>query len=378
MNANRGKSGLLLLAIALSTGCGKDSSSGDGTAAAPTVSGSVEATSPKKSETRRVYGYAWKSELLSAGMKKDLDRGLLTDVAIAFAKVDSKGNITGFDPTSSTVKQFVDLAHGKGVSVHLAVALFGSETTKTVLVNAQQKMVNQIVSLLEAADLDAASLDFEAVPHTAYYRDLYSDFTEKLRDALWPKGLKLYHAVSQRPESNMDPVRLSNASDGLFIMGYAYAGSWSTYAAPNAPYSTGGLWNRSYESDMLNPANGKSWKAKAPDPKKLILGVPFYGHRFQVQNGGIKAHRVAGSSVPAITVKSAASSYGTKWDSASKSPYWEWTSGGVKYQAWFENAQSMAIKFQGVKDAGFGGIGMWKLPWGTEEIWDEIQKYKDE
>lgn len=362
----------LALFVASCGGGGGDG--GDDSSAA--VQGAVEAA-PEKEELR-VYGYAYKTELLSTAMKKDLDRGLLTDVAISFAWVDAQGNITGFDPSSSTLKQFVELAHAKGVSAHLAIALFDSEVTKSVLVSAQEKMVSQITSLCVAADLDAASLDFEAVPHTTQYRDLYTAFTKKLRDALTPKGIKLYHAVSQMPESNMDAAKIAEYSDGLFIMGYAYAGSWSYYASPNAPYSTGGVWGRSYETDMLSATNGKSWKSKVADAKKLILGVPFYGHKFQVSSFGVKAVKVAGTSVPAVTLPTAAASYGTKWDAASKTPYWEWTaSDGKKYQAWYENAQSMAIKFAGVKAAGFGGIGMWKLPWGTEAVWDEIQKYKE-
>jgi spore germination protein YaaH len=235
--------------------------------------------------------------------------------------------------------------------------------------------MSQIVKAVEDANLDAASLDFEMVP--SKYKDAYATFVEKIAVALHAKGRKLYMAVAQRPAPSEDAVRLSNACDGLFIMGYAYAGSWSTYASPNAPYSAGTIWSRSYETDVFSKTNGKAWLAHMSKPEKLILGVPFYGHKFQTTGFGVKAKKVSGSSVPAVMMPTAAASYGKKWDSASKTPYWEWSSGGKNYQAWYEDAESMAIKFQGAKGAALGGIGMWKLPWGTESVWTEIQKYKE-
>ena len=117
-----------------------------------------------------------------------------------------------------------------------------------------------------------------------------------------------------------------------------------------------------------------SFEQPKSDPKKLILGVPFYGHKFTVSTFGIKAPKVAGTSVPSVSLPNT-TGYGTKWDPASKTPYWEWMAGGVKYQAWYENGESMRIKLAGVKAAGFGGMGMWKLPWGTEPIWTEIDRY---
>lgn len=115
--------GSLLLLGTTWIGCGDDPEPA-------AVQGSTEtagAVEVSKKPERQVYGYAYKTELMSAAMKKDVERGLLTAVAVSFAYVDSGGNLTNFDPQSATLKQFVEFAHAKGVSVHLAVALLQTD-----------------------------------------------------------------------------------------------------------------------------------------------------------------------------------------------------------------------------------------------------------
>jgi spore germination protein YaaH len=337
----------------------------------PVVAGSLES-----SPIKHVYGYAYKSDLTKSSMTKDLEREQITAVALHAAYPESNGDIGDFDVTTSTVADFVDKAHAHGVKVHLNIACFSSSDSKSVLKYHKNKMTSQIMDLVDAGNLDGVCLDFENIPKEEYYRDLFATFSEILSEKLHEKNMELFIAVGNRPGGDDDPDRLAAAADGLFIMGYAYAGPWSSYAGPTAPLTTGGKWWAAYSTYLFDEESEKTWVAKGVDPKKLILGVPFYGYRWQTYGLGVKSQTVSGTA-KALTISYIISKYGKEWDSYSQTPYYAWSSGGDYYQVWYDDAESFALKFSAANAAGYGGIGMWKLPWATDDVWDEIKKYQE-
>lgn len=339
---------------------------------APTVEGAPETLT----QVRHVYGYAYKSDLTKSTMAKDINRELITVVALHAAHPESDGDIDDFDVTGSSVVDFVDHAHSHGVKVHLNIACFSSSDSKSVLKYHKDKMSSQIMDLVEAGNLDGVCLDFENIPNEEYYRDLFSTFSEILAEKLHAKNMELFIAVGSRPGGDDDPDRLSAAADGLFLMGYAYSGPWSSYAGPTAPLTTGGKWWAAYSTFIFNADSTKTWTAKGVDPKKLILGVPFYGYRWQTYGLGVKSQVVSGTA-KALTQSYIESKYGMEWDGYSQTPYYAWSSGGDYYQVWYDNAESFGLKFTAANDAGYGGIGMWKLPWATDDVWEEIRKYRE-
>ncbi|MDP6958440.1 MAG: hypothetical protein QF645_06450, partial [Planctomycetota bacterium] len=99
-------------------------------------------------------------------------------------------------------------------------------------------------------------------------------------------------------------------------------------------------------------------------------------YRWQTYGLGVKSQTVSGTA-KALTVSYILSKYGKEWDSYSQTPYYAWSSGGDYYQVWYDDAESFALKFDAAHQAGYGGIGMWKLPWATDDIWNEIKKYQE-
>jgi spore germination protein YaaH len=333
------------------------------------------AETPPAAPSRQVYGYAYKSELASAALRADIDRGLLTTVCIHAAWVTSTGDLVGVP--SAGVDEFVGYCHARGVKVDLNVALFTSAPTRTVLDNHPAKVAGEIVEAVVARGYDGAGLDFEAVP--ASYKSKYADFVELLAESLHAIGRTLTVDVAQQVGAHEDAARLSAAADALFIMGYCYYGGWSTHSGPNAPLTRGGTWYRAYDSDVFDPDRAASWLQQVGDPSKLILGVPLYGQRWRTTRFGIKAPVYSGT-MTALSLKSIEQQYAAVervWEEASQTPYREWTSAGQTWQVWYDDAESLDLKFAAAREAGLGGIGFWKLPWATEAVWEEVRRYRE-
>ena len=63
------------------------------------------------------------------------------------------------------------------------------------------------------------------------------------------------------------------------------------------------------------------------------------------------------------------------WDEATCQNYAEWKSGNVTYQIWVEDAESIAVKLNVMKTKNIGGVAVWRLGYGTEQVWDLVSAY---
>ncbi len=329
----------------------------------------------KPVEPKEVMGYALTGHVSGVDLNADVDRGLLTTVCVHAAYPDATGKLTGFTPTSAALKSFVDKCHAKGARVVLSVASFSSTTIKSVLDSHQDALVAAIHDAVVAAGLDGASIDMEEVPDTIAYRDKFTAFCEKVAASMHAGSRKMYIAVHPIVYTRYDGAKLAALSDGLFLMGYGFHWSGGSKAGPLAPLTTGGFWPMGYDTKIFSTTVSNSWSKVVTDPKKLILGVPWYGYKWPTVSTALNA---------STTAKGTAKSYRYEiagkvtpiWEEKSQTPYATMTEGGVTYQLWFDDEKSNGLKFAAAKEHKFGGIGMWRLPWGTDGVWDEVKKYK--
>nr|XP_038038788.1 di-N-acetylchitobiase isoform X2 [Anas platyrhynchos] len=112
------------------------------------------------------------------------------------------------------------------------------------------------------------------------------------------------------------------------------------------------------------------------DPKKLVMGVPWYGYDYVCLNlsedhvcslskipfRGAPCSDAAGRQVPygAIMKQVNSSISGVLWDEVQKSPFYEYKDSlGQFHQVWFDDPHSISLKAAYVKNRGLRGIGMW-------------------
>ena len=65
------------------------------------------------------------------------------------------------------------------------------------------------------------------------------------------------------------------------------------------------------------------------------------------------------------------------WDAGICNPAIIWQEGGVWHQVWYDDEQSLACKFDLVKQQGIGGMGYWALGYdnGYSEVWDALEAH---
>jgi hypothetical protein len=70
-----------------------------------------------------------------------------------------------------------------------------------------------------------------------------------------------------------------------------------------------------------------------------------------------------------------AATYGKSFDQVTKVPWFSYTSGTPWRQVWYDDSQSLGLKYGLVNSRALGGIGIWALSYegGRAEIWNGIK-----
>jgi PKD repeat protein len=145
---------------------------------------------------------------------------------------------------------------------------------------------------------------------------------------------------------------LAQYIDALFIMDYDM-GLTSGVTMSNSPMY---CENRLDYPKSITAANEFGF----PNDK-IILGMPFYGYDFVTNSNK------AGSPYSSVTMKDIkvaipeASKYGRNWDSTAQTPWYAYQSGSTWHQVWYDDSESLSIKYNFAKSKNLAGIGFWAL-----------------
>jgi spore germination protein YaaH len=339
---------------------------------------------------KQVYGFLpyW---MLDAASLQWMQYQLVTTIAYFGVAARADGTLAtsaNGSPTpgwagwnSSAMTNVTNAAHAKGVRVVLTVtmmawdggtaqaALLGSATARAALVNA-------IVSTVRNRAADGVNLDFEPVSTTL--RDQYTSFVRQLKAGLVAAGVGSHLAVCTMAGSatwssgyDLAGLTAAGAADAVFVMGYDYSWSGSARAGGVAPMDSPYILdvNESVD-DYLATISGS----------KIIWGVPYYGRTWLTTTGDLNALVKAGSSGASkaysyIGARNLAASHGRRWDNVGKVPWFEYQdSTGGWTEGYYDDAASLAYKYDMVNAKGLAGTGMWTLlmDQGDNTLWNLI------
>jgi hypothetical protein len=156
------------------------------------------------------------------------------------------------------------------------------------------------------------------------------------------------------------------------LMAYDYHWRDSATSGPVAPLAGWGTYNVSWSiQDHL------TWGTPA---NKLLLGVPYYGYRWNTASGAAGAATTPpGTAVTYALAQAALPTQEELWDAPSQTA-WMRTQNPGWQQTWFDDANSLAAKYQTVVAQGLAGVGIWALGYDDPHtaLWNELHAAFDQ
>lgn len=315
--------------------------------------------------TRKVFGYHpyW----APAGYET-YDYTLLTHVAYFSAEADpATGKIATAHDWNTT--GLIAAGRAGGVKPILTSTNIGAAENAALLGDPAKcaTLIQALANLAAERDAAGINIDFEQVP--AAQRAAFSAFLTDLRRgtrARIPEAEISAVLPAIDWQKAYDPIALAAACDYLIVMGYDYHWRSSQNAGPVAPL----------EGALSVFESVQKWLQTGVPAEKLLLGVPYYGYDWPVHNNTPRsATNGAGDTVAYTIAKAAAIEHGRNWDAASSSPWYAYSTSSGWRQVWYEDAESLAAKYNFVNAAGLGGVGLWALSYDGphRELWDALR-----
>jgi spore germination protein YaaH/putative cell wall-binding protein len=299
---------------------------------------------------------------------------------------------------SAALSQVVTLAHQHGVRVVPTITLMswsGNYTALTTLLNSatyRSRLIGEIAGLISARHADGVNIDFEPVPTSL--RASFTSFIRDLKAGLVGAGVPNYLTVDTMAGAatwatgyDLAGLTASGAANAVMVMAYDFSWSGSARAGGVAPLDSPYIFDaRQAMTDHLAMIPGS----------KIIWGIPYYGRTWPTQTNALNALTCRATSPPTcpdskITAPSAsvakyytgalaqAAQYGRRWDAVGGVPWYRWydSTNTVWREGYYDDPQSLDLKYDLVTDNGVAGIGIWALGMdtGREELWHVIDDH---
>jgi chitinase len=330
----------------------------------------------------RIVGYlaGW-STYGAFDILRDLDASRLTHLNYAFALIGTDLKIKMSDPVQDP-KNFVELSKVKAKYPHLqtiiAVGGWGGSANfieGAATAESREIFANSAVEFMIANGFDGVDLDWEypvtgggpgTYPNPAD-RDNYPLLLETLREKLDEQGAKdgkhyLLTVAGGATAGFANNTQLGFSQqylDYVQIMTYDIHGTWEPKADFNAP-----LLDDNGKTYSVDKGIQAYLNAGVP-ADKLVMGVPFYGYKYNVtssENNGLRqSYNGSGSITYNRFVKDdlLANGYERFWDEGSKVPYLFNAEESIFIS--YDDPESIKIKAEYIRDNELGGAMIWEI-----------------
>ena len=282
--------------------------------------------------------------------------------------------------TSPRTDALIARAHETGTLVVFSLSRFSwsasqikASTELLASAAARQRLATEVADEVVRRGVDGVNVDFEPVPRGQ--KAHFTDLIRRIRVALDARGegYQLTFDVLGHFESYDVAGALGAGADAVYLMGYHYAGTFSTIAHATAPlggprYSVG------------DAIDGLRKVARAD---RILVGVPYYGHIWPTTSGSRNARTTGvGGDVPYRDARVIATRHPPRYDPTEAVQWSAWrvrdcpTCSLHWVQLYFDDARSLTAKWSEFQRRRLLGTGYWT--WGfqgdTGELRDALRK----
>ncbi len=308
----------------------------------------------------------------------------LTHLNYAFAEIDpATGKIALSDPTMDR-KNFAALRalkqKHKQLKTLISVGGWDDSTYFSLVASTASKretFANSVVAFLLEHGFDGVDLDWEYPVSGGAAGNINSpqdkqNFTlllQAIRTALDKQsakdGQKYYLTIAGAANtsylSKIEVQKIASIVDYIFVMTYDMHGPWDTYADLNAPLYQPQESSPQYKASVYDGI--QAYLKQGVPAQKLVLGMPFYGYRYEgvsAQNNGLYSKFSSAKSISYDTILANYlnnASYAKLRHETAQVPYLYGNGVFISY----EDPTSIAAKTALAKNLGLAGVGAWAL-----------------
>jgi spore germination protein YaaH len=270
--------------------------------------------------------------------------------------------------TSARTDALIARAHETGTLVVFSLSRFSWSPSQTAISTellassaARQHLAEAVADEVVRRGIDGVNVDFEPIPRgqKAHFTDLVRRMRAEL-DERGP-GYQLTFDVLGHFESYDVGGALEAGADAVYLMGYHYAGTFSTVAHATAPLG----------GSRYSVGDAIAGLRKAARPDQIVVGVPYYGHIWPTASGALNARTTGdGGDVPYREAREVARGHPPAYDPAEAV---EWSAWRVRdcascplhwVQLYFDDARSLRAKWREYQRQELRGTGFWT--WGFQ------------
>ena len=295
---------------------------------------------------------------------------------------------------SGALSQVINLAHARGVRVVPTITLmsWSDYTALTTLLSSatyRSQLISEIAGIISMRQADGVNIDFEPVPTSL--RTSFTDFIRELKAGLLAAGVGSYLTVDTMAGAatwatgyDLAGLTAPGAADAVMVMAYDFSWSGSGRAGGVAPLSS---------PYMLDASEAVADHLAMVDGSKVIWGIPYYGRTWPTLSDAVNSPTCRATSPPTcpdsqITAPGASAAYyytgalahvaqfGRRWDDVGGVPWYAWydSTNTTWRQGYYDDAQSLDLKYDLVANNDLAGIGIWTLlmDQGRDELWHVI------
>jgi spore germination protein YaaH len=266
--------------------------------------------------------------------------------------------------TSRPVDELIARAHAAGTRVVISLARFSwsraqTAASATLLASedARARLAGEVAAEVVRRGVDGVNVDFEPIPRGQAAN--FTDLVRRIRHELDARGRGFqltFDVVGHFDSYDVRGALRSGGADAVYLMGYHFAGTFSSVAHATAPL--GGP--RYSVRDAI-----RQLRAVAR-PEQIIVGVPYYGHLWPTASGALNARTTGrGADVTYDRARLIAQTHPTAYDPTEQVRRVAWRQRDCRscplhwVQLYFDDARSLTAKWRDFQRQGLLGTGIW-------------------